>query len=56
MKSFVRFGMGILQFDLAKKITRGHVVEIYVAWVENCKNKNCNFKVLKGILEGFFIK
>ena len=40
----------------SKKISRGHVEDINVAWVENCKNKNCNFRVLRGILEGFFIK
>ena len=33
-----------------------HIVDIYVAWVENHKNKNCIFRVLRGILEGFFIK
>ena len=37
-------------------MSRGHVEDINVAWVENCKNKNCNFRVLRGILEGFFIK
>jgi len=40
----------------SKKLSRGHVEDINVAWVENCKNKNCNFRVLRGILEGFFIK
>ena len=40
----------------SKKLLRGHVEDINVAWVENCKNKNCNFRVLRGILEGFFIK
>ena len=27
----------------SKKLSRGHVVDIYVGWVENCKNKSCNF-------------
>ena len=40
----------------SKKLLRGHVEDINVAWMENCKNKNCNFRVLRGILEGFFIK
>ena len=37
----------------SKKLSRGHVEHINVAWVENCKNKNCNFRVLRGILEEF---
>ena len=28
---------------LSKKLSRGHVVDIYVAWVENCKNNNFKF-------------
>ena len=26
-----------------EKNSRGHVEDINIAWVENCKNKNCNF-------------
>ena len=40
----------------SKKLSRGHVEYIYVAWVENVNFKNCNFRVLRGILEGLFIK
>ena len=35
----------------SKKLSRGHVEDINIAWVENCKNKNCNFRVLRSILE-----
>ena len=48
--------MKTLNFISSKKLSRGHVVDIYIAWVENYKNKNCNFRVLRDILEGFFIK
>ena len=40
----------------SKKLYRGHVVDIYLPWVENGNVKGCNFRVLKGILEGFFMK
>ena len=40
----------------SKKLSKGHVEDINVAWLENCKNKNCNFRVLRVILKGFFIK
>ena len=56
MKLCVNSYFVLSQFDLAKKLSRGHVVDIYVAWAEICKNKNCNFRVLRGILEGFIIK
>ena len=39
----------------SKKLSRGHVEDINRAWVENCNNKNCIFRVLRGILEGFFL-
>ena len=40
----------------SKIISREHVEYIYIAWVENVNFKNCNFRVLRSILEGFFIK
>ena len=40
----------------SKKLSRGHVEDINVAWVENHKNKDCIFRVLRGILEGLFMK
>ena len=40
----------------SKIISREHVEYIYVAWVENVNFKICNFRVLRSILEGFFIK
>ena len=39
-----------------KKLSREHKEYFYVAWVENVNFKNCNFRVLRSILEGFFIK
>ena len=40
----------------SKILSREHVEYFYVAWVENVNFKNCNFRVLRSILEGFFIK
>ena len=40
----------------SNKLSRGHVVDINIAWVENDNSKNCNFRILRGILEGFFIR
>ena len=40
----------------SKKLSREHKEYFYVAWVENVNFKNCNFRVLRSILEGFFIK
>ena len=40
----------------SRKLSRGHVIDIFVAWVENSNIKNCNFRVLRGILEGLFMK
>ena len=40
----------------SKILSREHVEYIEVAWVENVNFKNCNFRVLRSILEGFFIK
>ena len=37
----------------SKKLSRGHVVDIYIAWLENCKTKNYNSR---GILKEFFMK
>ena len=36
------------------RISRGHVVDIYLAWMENSKYKNCNFRVLGGNLREEF--
>ena len=40
----------------SKIISREHGEYIYEAWVENVNFKICNFRVLRSILEGFFIK
>ena len=40
----------------SKILSREHVEYVKVAWAENVNFKDCNFRVLRGILEGFFIK
>ena len=57
VNSYILYSWRLSKFDLAKKLSkRAYVVDIYIAWVENCKNQDFNFKILTGILEGFFIK
>ena len=46
--------MKTLNFISSKKLSRGHVVDIYIALLEKSNFKNCNFRLLKGILEGLF--
>ena len=48
--------MKTLAIQFGQKLYRAHVEYIYVAWVENVNFKNCNFRVLRGILEGLLIK
>ena len=46
--------MKTLNFISSKKLSRGHVVDIYIALLKKSNFKNCNFRLLKGILEGLF--
>ena len=46
--------MKTLNFISSKKLSRGQVVDIYIALLEKSNFKNCNFRLLKGILEGLF--
>ena len=47
-----RAGGGLLDLpkntnsDKAKKLCRGHVVDINIAWVKNDNLKSCSFRVL----------
>ena len=47
--------MKTLNFISSKKLSRGHVVDIYIALLEKSNFENCNFRLLKGILEGLFL-
>ena len=45
MKLYVNYNFFILMIWL-KMMSRGHVVDIYIAWVENDNLKNCSLRVL----------
>ena len=51
-RGFTRVGGGGLDLpkntnsDKAKKLCRGHVVDINIAWVKNDNLKSCSFRVL----------
>ena len=45
MKLHVNYNLFILMIWL-KMMSRGHVVDIYIAWVENDNLKNCSLRVL----------
>jgi len=56
MKLYVNFPfifVNSLAIDLVNKL---YEADIYVAWLENGNFKKGNFRVLRDILEGLFIK